>query len=72
MEDRWRGRSPVNPKIQSLEIENEALKSSIEEAYSKIKPLDKMIFRYRAKEQFTHIKLREQSLMERIMPSVKV
>lgn len=62
----------MTPEIQSLEIENELLKASIEEAYSKIKPLDKMIFKYRAKEQFTHVKLREQSLMERILPSVKV
>lgn len=72
MEYHARRNVTMTPEIRSLEIENEALKASIEEAYSKIKPLDKMIFKYTAKEQFTNIKLREKSLMERILPSVKV
>jgi len=72
MEDQWRSNGTVTPEIRSLEIENELLKASIEEAYRQIMPLDKIIFKYKTKEQFTHVKLREQSLMERIMPSVKV
>jgi hypothetical protein len=62
----------VKPEIQSLEIENELLKASIEEAYRQIMPLDKILYRYMIAEQFTNAKMREQSMVERILPSVKV
>lgn len=70
--DRFDGKYEVTPKIRNLEVENETLKASIEEAYRQIMPLDKIILKYKVKEKFTSIKLREQSFMERILPSVKV
>lgn len=56
--------------ISELESDNEKLKEQIEKTYGQIYSLDKIIESYG--EDYISMKLRERSLLEKILPSKKI
>jgi hypothetical protein len=57
--------------IQGLESDDEKLKEQIEKVYGQIDSLDKILEGY-PETDFIRMKLREQSFMEKILPSKKI
>jgi hypothetical protein len=57
--------------IPELESDDEKLKEQIEKVYGQIDSLDKILEGY-PETDFTRMKIREQSLLEKILPSKKI
>lgn len=57
--------------IPELESDDEKLKEKIEKVYGQIDSLDKILEGY-PETDFTRMKIREQSLLEKILPSKKI
>jgi hypothetical protein len=55
--------------IQEFESTNEELKEEIEKTYRHIKSLDRILNIYLDGSDFTRMKLREKSFLEKILPS---
>ena len=56
--------------ISELESDNEKLKEQIEDTYRQIDSLDKIIESYG--EDYISMKMRERSLLDKILPSKKI
>jgi len=56
--------------ISELESDNEKLKDQIEDTYRQIDSLDKIIKSYG--EDYISMKMRERSLLDKILPSKKI